>query len=204
VVSISLGVLVALNVTPMKIHEYKDYDEYIEKQKSTTKKKYGRLRYARESVIHQIAELHKSEVSNVLCHGARSGEEQEYFKNYYSDAYVIGTELSPLAKNVKMTRIHDFNKPIEEWIGKFDIIYSNSFDHTITPQETMNVWLNQLSPNGRLYIEWSETQNGKSHEMDPFSAKEDEIINLASDKYIISSRADGAKHPANLIIFGAQ
>lgn len=186
----------------MKIYEYKNYDDYIEKQKITTTKKYGKLRYARQSVINQIVKLHKGEVSNILCHGARSGEEQKYFKNCYSDAYVIGTELSPLAEEVKMTRIHDFNQPIDEWIGKFDIIYSNSFDHTISPQETMNVWLNQLSSTGRLYLEWSDKQNSEAHEMDPFSAKETEIIKLASDKYITSHKADGAKHRSNLIIFG--
>ena len=187
----------------MKIHKYKNYDDYIEKQKSTTKKKYGKLRYARQSVINQIADLHKGEVSNILCHGARSGEEQKYFKNFcYPDAYVIGTELSPLAEKVEMTLIHDFNQPIDEWIGKFDIIYSNSFDHTITPQETINIWLNQLSPTGRLYIEWSDEQNDTAHEMDPFSAKQKEIIELAKTKYIMSHKADGAKHLSNLIIFG--
>lgn len=164
-----------------KIYEYKGgYEEYIEVQKKTTDRKYGRLVYVKKHTIEEIFNYFKNnQVKSILCHGTRSGEEQKLFKDYFK-CDVMGSELSEKAINAEMTTIWDFNKVNPDWIGKHDLIYSNSFDHCITPKETLKVWKNQLSPNGRLLIDWSDHQNSFVIESDPFAATENEIIDFAS------------------------
>lgn len=163
----------------MKIYEYKDYDEYIKSQKETTKNKYGKLVYVRKEVVNGIYLALKDEkVESILCHGTRSGEEQKMFKEFFN-CYVWGSELSKKASSADMTTIWDFNKVNPEWIGKFDIVYSNALDHSITPIETLKVWRDQLSENGRLLIEWTDTQNNKPIWSDPLSATEKEVTQWA-------------------------
>jgi len=75
-----------------------------------------------------------------------------------------------------MTVQWDFNIPKDEWVGKFDIVYSNSFDHSFNPYGTLDVWINQLSPNGILYVEIPLAKhNNTSTEMDPLEISIEEF-----------------------------
>ncbi len=91
-------------------------------------------------------------ISSVLCHGTRNAREQEYFKNLLPFAEIIGTEISYTAAEFPMTEQHDFHEPQDKWLNKFDIVYSNSFDHSYDPEKCINTWKDQLSSNGSLYI----------------------------------------------------
>ena len=117
----------------MRVYEYKDYDDYVEAQTWTNKEKLT-WRYVKPHTIKRICE-HKPYPAFIICHGTRNGTEQKYFKDNYPNAYVIGTEISETATQFPMTLHHDFTFPIEKWIGKADIVYSNSFDHTIDPEK---------------------------------------------------------------------
>lgn len=170
----------------MKIWKYKNYDEYVDIQIKYNKQKVGRLVFVNEKIIEIIADKHssfvKSSVKNILCHGTRSGEEQQYFKKYFEGVDVLGTEISDNATQFPMTIQQDFNKVNEKLIGKYDIIYTNSFDHTYTPKETLMVWRDQLTEDGLIYIDWSDAQNNLGIcESDPLNAKSDEIQKLASE-----------------------
>ncbi len=187
-----------------KIYKYDDYDHYIETQKKTTDLKYGKLVYIQANVANAIFQEFKDKnVKNILCHGTRSGNEQQMFKDLF-DCYVWGSELSKLAKDTPMTTIWDFNKPNPDWVGKFDMVYSNSFDHSITPLETISVWKEQLAHGGRLMIEWTDHQNGVPEATDPFAATEEEIVALATEngleleKKLLEKRA---KHAGSVLVF---
>ena len=67
----------------------------------------------------------------------------------------IGTEITKeLCDGQKI--IHaDFSVPQSAWIGKFDMIYTNSLDHARYPWKTIKVWVSSLSETGRLYVEWT-------------------------------------------------
>ena len=164
-----------------KIFDY-TYDEYIKAQKDLTDFKYGRIVYVRKETIGEIyRHFAKDNILSILCHGTRSGEEQTHFKSYFN-CYVMGSELSEKAKDAADTTIWDFNMVNEEWVGKFDLVYSNAFDHCITPSETIGVWRDQLKPDGRLLIEWSDYQNGKGvTDGDPLNATEEEITAWAEE-----------------------
>lgn len=85
----------------------------------------------------------------ILCHGAFRGSETDRFKFY---GKVIGTDLAPEHPDVIE---HDFRIQKEEWIGQFDLIYSNSLDHADDPESCIQVWLDQLTPDGLMFIQWT-------------------------------------------------
>jgi hypothetical protein len=159
----------------MKIYKYKNYEEYVEAQ-TFANKLYINYAYVKESTIKKIFEDKKT-AENILCHGTKNAAEQKYFKKYFPDAYVIGTEISETATYFPMTVQHDFTFPKKEWIGKFDIVYSNAFDHSIDPEKTIQTWRDQLSPTGKLYLEFVEIRNVTGY-IDALSATEGEIAEL--------------------------
>jgi hypothetical protein len=188
----------------MKVYEYKNYDEYIKAQKETTELKYGKLVYIQINVAQAIYEsLKNKNIKSILCHGTRSGEEQKLFKEYFG-CYVWGSELSEKAAKAEMTTIWDFNKVNPDWVGKFDIVYSNALDHSITPIETLKVWRDQLTLDGRLLIEWSDSQNNKTIWSDPLCATQSEVKEWAKSHgmYLeMEIMKNGAKHGGTVLVF---
>lgn len=108
-----------------------------------------------------------------MCHGARCGGEAHEMQRVLPNATVTATDLLPKADHV--TR-WDFRKKRRRWIGAFDIIYSNSFDHTDEPLQTAKVWLRQLSPTGRLFVEWTRWHAHRPKHGDCFCAEFHEYV----------------------------
>lgn len=166
----------------MKSYEYQDYNDYINSQKKTTDFKYNRTVYVRQATIEKIVEYTKQNninISSVLCHGTRSGEEQRHFNFYLPECDIVGTEICEKAKYAPMTEVWDFNKQKDEWIGQHDIVYSNSLDHTNDVKLTLQTWCNQVSEFGILAIEWSDYQNMKGvTQQDPLNAVGSEITDI--------------------------
>ena len=148
----------------MKQHKYRSYRQYVTTQKKGYKKKRDRV-WAREDNIKLLSQLLKGAESGI-CHGVRTGAEVEWFRKYLG-ADVIGTEIGDSKEGLIVQ--WDFNRPNPEWIGKFDFVYSNSFDHSYDAEATLCTWIQQLKPGGKLVIEHS-----KKHEnitkLDPFGA----------------------------------
>ena len=159
----------------MRVYDYKNYDEYVNEQTRANKNKI-KWRYANPSIIQKISQ-HKGSANFIICHGTRSGAEQLWFKDNYPNCYIIGTEISDTAYQFEMTIQHDFAKPKEEWIGKADIVYSNSFDHSIDPQATITTWRDQLKDDGTIYLEYSESES-VCEPVDCLDATQNEIIQL--------------------------
>jgi len=172
----------------MKIYDYRSYDHYV---KSQTEANLRKLHYiwVRKNTIEKIVE-DNPKINSVLCHGTRNGKEQEYFKDLLPHAEIIGTEISHTAHDFPMTVQHDFHDPKEEWIHKFDIVYSNSFDHSHKPTICLQTWKNQLNENGSLYIEqgWSINDN-KSCESDPLELTEEELLQLCENEKLKFKRS---------------
>lgn len=183
----------------MKVYNYKNYEEYVQAQTETNKAKLMWV-YTNKEVVRQIVK-DKPFAANVLCHGTRCGAEQRYFKELLPEAEIIGTEISETAEQFEMTVKHDFTEPKEEWIGKFDIVYSNSFDHTIDPQKTITTWRDQLNNEGRLYLEYAEAQS-IGNWADPLDATENEIRELISNNglKILREIKSGVKHGGTLFV----
>jgi len=167
----------------MEIFKYKNYNDYVESQikgnlKKIDKIKQKDLSYVKSGTIKQIVKR-KQDAKSVLCHGTRNAKEQIYFQELLPKAFIIGSEISPNATEFPMTVEHDFNAVKDEWLGSFDIVYSNSFDHTITPLETLQVWKDQLTGNGTLFLEHTVLKrNHVSNATDPLKIEKEELINM--------------------------
>lgn len=163
----------------MNLIKYKNYDEYKKFQIKTNKRKIDRV-FAKEEIIEQICyylSTHLGVISQGLCHGTRRGKEQEWFSKYLR-CEILGTEISPTAKDFPNTLEWDFNKEREDWSGKWYFVYSNSLDHSPNPIKTLKVWKNQLIPSGYLILEWTKAHNLSNQKSDPFSANVEEYKDL--------------------------
>lgn len=159
----------------MRIYEYKSYEEYVKSQTNANKRKIDWV-FVKEHAINKIC-AYKKLANFIICHGTRNGKEMELFLNHFPNAYIIGTEISETASQFKNTIQHDFSIPKEEWIGKADIVYSNSFDHSNDPKKTIGTWRDQLNETGTLFIEYNESQS-VCEPVDCLDAKESEIKEL--------------------------
>ena len=167
----------------LNVKEYDDYDHYVECQTAANKRKIHRP-FIKENHVQWIKSKQIG-ASNIVCHGTRNGGEQKIFKKYYPDAYIIGTEISETATQFEMTVHHDFTKQKDEWLGKFDILYSNSFDHSFNPAETIQTWKQQLSYDGKMFIEWDIEYNSKSNYSDPVSGTTEEFENFLISQEVV-------------------
>jgi hypothetical protein len=183
----------------MRIYQYKDYDHYVECQTWCNKLKLanGGGIYIKESVVQFIAERNP-DAKFILCHGTRRGIEQQHFKKYIPDADVLGTEISDTATQFPMTVQHDFTKVNPDWVGKCDIIYSNSIDHSIDPQETLRTWAGQLSPKGRLYVEYCQALS-ICDPNDPLDITNSELEDLILEHMVIVETVVGVAKAGGLI-----
>jgi hypothetical protein len=80
-----------------------------------------------------------------------------------------------------MTIQWDFHEVKPEWRGAFNLVFSNSWDHTYDPHKLFPAWLSCVAPNGALVLEWS-TIHGETHvdAVDPFRASLEGLIGLVS------------------------
>jgi len=163
----------------MKIWKYDSYEDYVKAQTRANVSKIQKI-WVQESTIDTI----KAKIpmaNNILCHGTRNAAEQKFFKNKYPMANILGTEISYTASDFPMTVQHDFHEVKKEWVGLYDIVYSNSFDHSYDPEKCMKTWANQLSDNGSLCIELQGGDNNRSKETDPLELSYDDLIELTEN-----------------------
>ena len=159
----------------VKIHKYKDYNEYRETQIFYNKKKIDKV-WADEITLEKISDLLKDRIKTSIikgiCHGSRNGFEQNFFNEKKDGFEVIGTDISDTAKDYKNSVIHDFHNEKKEWMNNFDFVYSNSLDQSFDPKKALEVWLKQIKEKGFVIIEHSD-QHGviSSGKMDPFGVE---------------------------------
>jgi len=166
----------------MEIYKYQNYKHYIECQISACKKKHSNIWVSEENINFLCEYLAFAGPRNGLCHGVRQGMEQLYFRKYLEDCNVIGTEIGDT--EAEYTIKWDFNKINNEWQGKFDFIYSNSFDHAFNPEKTLNVWAGQVRKGGFIILEYDQRNehtgeiSKKCNKVDPVSVKIEELVKL--------------------------
>jgi len=169
----------------MKRHIFSSHEEYVESQEKVCRKKLrlvtkgrSKLCFTYPKTIELIKKHHKTPINFAICHGVRLGIEIGMFQIALGgDGKWIGTEIVEELCDGENIIHHDFSAVKEEWVGKVDFIYTNSYDHSRYPEETIKVWLDSLAPDGRIYIEWTIWHNklgrGKN-KADCFAADLDE------------------------------
>jgi SAM-dependent methyltransferase len=123
-------------------------------QAISDRKKSERTSVLREDItkIHLSLDILGISVGSVICHGAREGQEVDWFSEEFGiDA--VGTDLLE-RKHPKVAQ-WDFHDQFLEWVGQFDLVYSNSLDHAHDPELAVRTWFDQLTSGGVLCIQWS-------------------------------------------------
>jgi hypothetical protein len=171
----------------MKIYEYKDYDHYRDSQIEANKKKIKNS-YVDKNSIKYLIDYYSNRfgrrANKILCHGTRRGLEQEYFKKFLGkDIDILGTEISDNAKDYPNTIQWDFHKSQESWRSYYDIVYSNSFDHSYKPAECLDEWMSCINSEGICIIEYSPICDTILNKVDCFSGSLQDYKELIGTKY---------------------
>tara|TARA_B100000809_G_scaffold265507_1_gene324551 strand:+ start:1090 stop:1788 length:699 start_codon:yes stop_codon:yes gene_type:complete len=74
-----------------------------------------------------------------------------------SDKSCVGVEINPLVRRPDIW-VGSFDELPEEWEQKFDVAFSNAFDHSFDALKTAESWCQILRPGGYLVIQFPERQ----------------------------------------------
>lgn len=161
----------------MKVYEYSSYEEYVEAQTEANKRKITNV-WVRENVLG-ILKMYYNKADVILCHGTRNAAEQKILSKFYPEAEIMGTEISETAAQFPNTINHDFHEVLPEYVGKCDIVYSNSFDHSYDPDLCMQTWSGQVKEGGHLFLEIMIGYENRSKASDPLEISQEEVVSLA-------------------------
>jgi SAM-dependent methyltransferase len=139
----------------VNIRHFDSYDSYVRMQAITDRKKSARTSIRLDDVrnIKSRLELMGIGAQSIVCHGARNGEEVDWFSEVF-ECEAVGTDL--LSRSHPGVVKWDFHDRKDEWIGRFDLVYSNSLDHSHDPPLAVGTWAEQLRPGGVLCVQWSQ------------------------------------------------
>ncbi len=176
-----------------KLLKFDTYEDYVKAQEETALRRRAGPFFADMTiekicrwmyVVGMLDYLSEGNHLKGICHGARNGLEADEFKNDHPRIDAFGTDLFPFCGKSAKRRGEsdviewDFSKQKDEWIGKFDFVYSNSLDHARYPDKTLLIWLDQLKEEGVLFVEWSVSGKVEVNKGDCFAARIEEIIKL--------------------------
>lgn len=157
------------------LHSYESYEQYRQIQTRHNKRKIDRV-WADEGTLRVLCDELRRDIPDKacltgICHGTRNGFEQRFIADHAGHD-VIGTDISDTAEQFDKTRQWDFHDVKEEWLSRYDFVYSNSLDHAWNPKLALETWLNQLNASGVLALEYTDTHGpGDASEMDPFGVR---------------------------------
>jgi hypothetical protein len=140
-------------------------------------------------------------VARGVCHGTRRGNEQMWFRTHLEGvADVFGTEISDTATQFPHTIQWDFHEQNPEWVGAFDLVYSNSWDHAYDPAAAFRCWCETLAPGGLMLLDHSKGHLPDMVDaLDPFGTTEEGLVELLDRECaqygrvvdVISAQKDG-------------
>lgn len=144
----------------MEQYNHTDYDFYRHVQRKLTWRKTQRATVVRswidESDMKEVNDklhLYSKGFRTVVCHGCRSGLEVDVLKRLNPNSEIWGTDIyDGYMFDRKWFREMDFDVVPPEWEGYFDIIYSNSIDHSRDPISTLSAWKRELKTEGIMFV----------------------------------------------------
>jgi len=138
------------------------YDEYIKWQRFRADQKWGVNsvsnlinRNMLESIFNKIKNLFGGKIT-VGCMGIKNGAmEFSLFKELLPKAEIVGVDILEKVKEVgNNCYCYDFNNLPKNWKNKFDLVYSNSIDHSYDIKKTIKEWLRVTKDGGYLLIDF--------------------------------------------------
>jgi len=186
----------------MKVFKYRDYKHYKKAQIEANIEKYV-YAWVDTETVEKIKKYVKK-ADKILCHGVRNGAELKYFNEVYSPSHIVGTDISPTVNRIKDFEVYevDFHDPIK-YTDYFDIVYTNSFDHSYAPRKALETFNDQLTVGGYLVVELPTGADNHSNEMDPLMIEKEEYLEMLQDinhKIIMDFRMEYNEYRESLVI----
>lgn len=140
----------------------RDYEEYLAIQQSRFNRKWGTRADARSALQRRFDELF-GEIGDTLqscrkiaCMGIRNGAEYSEFSARLPQATVYGVDLGQRVGEVgPHCYQYDFHHLPDDWSDKFDLVFSNSLDHSFEPAIALKEWTRVVKPGGYLLIDFT-------------------------------------------------
>lgn len=169
-----------------------DYEAYKKIQEDGNRRKLNNV-FVQEELISRIAQRigPQGGIHRILCHGTRNGAEQKLFRRYFGDIEVLGTEISETATQFEDTIQWDFHEAKTEWLGHWDLIYSNSWDHSYDPVKLFKAWESCLRPGGWMVVEHTRVHEAdKVNTLDPFGISFEGLLSFMDRNTSLSFEGD--------------
>ena len=147
----------------MNVYLHEDYEFYVAVQRKMTARKTDNgarsKSWVGDNEVKQINDLihtHVPDIKTIVCHGCRSGVEVDLLHKMNPDAEVFGTDIYGPAYQFDRTyfREMDFDIVPDEWKEYFDVVYSNSIDHSRDPINTLRSWRSELKDGGICVVNY--------------------------------------------------
>jgi SAM-dependent methyltransferase len=143
----------------LKLFVHSTYETYVAAQRVLTAKKImdGPKIWIGEDGIKKVNNLlhfYKPEIATMVCHGCRTGFEVNVFQKLNPESKVFGTDLyaDGYCYDRNYFKEMDFDTVPSEWVGSFDVVYSNSIDHSRNPVNTLISWKSELKDDGICFV----------------------------------------------------
>ena len=152
----------------MELYPHSNYEWYVGVQQRLTGKK---TRYGTKSLsfvdkpmaenINNLIHSYVPEIKLMVCHGCRSGEEVHFFQELNPNAEVFGTDIYRKAYHYDRNYFlwMDFDHVPCDWLGRFDVVYSNCIDHSRNPLNTLLAWRSELKNDGICFVDFYYTKD---------------------------------------------
>jgi len=169
--------------------KHASYEEYKAKQTEVNKIKLQNIWVVPSNMkdIKNHCDKQGISVENIICHGTRNGAEIQFFNEVYPDAGIMGTEISDTATQFPNTIQWDFHDENLDWVGEFDIVYTNSWDHAYDFEKALGNWMKTLTENGRLFLDWNDDTSKAFSEADCCGCSKEELIELLNKNYEVET-----------------
>jgi len=146
--------------------EYNSYEEYIAHQKGRTKlrrRKKRPCKYYRKMMRPLFNLVDRKTIKTVVCQGVRNDNEVLCMKKLFPCSEVYGTDIRYENLNNNIYCL-DFSECPDEWYKKFDVLFSNSIDHSYIGDKILKEWIRITKK--YLVLQFSDSDPRPS---DPFS-----------------------------------
>lgn len=177
----------------MVLHDVGDYERYKKVQVVANKLKHDKVFAMQENIAYLLDRFHPE---SVLCHGVRNGAELDYFTSRPGVRRILGTDIAPVHHPAAIQ--HDMHEPLYG-LDPFDMVYSNSWDHTYDPEKLFKVWAEQVATNGCMILEHTSLHcPSHSNERDPFGVTREVLVGFLAevlgDKWHVWLLTDAPNH----------
>ena len=169
----------------MKKYYTKDNKNYRDNQikrhglKLWKKRAMGYYKYPCDHIMEHLPD--RENTLSMICLGTRNENEKAMFDQLINKKNkIVDVKSLDISGASGADFIMDFNTFPDDWENKWDIIYSNSIDHTLDANDAFKEWIRILKPNGLLYLMF-DMYDGLPTESDCCVFEDDDVQKIIND-----------------------